>query len=40
MLENIELKQAVIEFVNKFYGHLEGINKIRDNLNLLGLYDK
>jgi hypothetical protein len=36
-LENIDLKGAMIDIANKYYGYIEGINKIKNNLNLLNV---
>ena len=37
LLESIDLQQVLIDHVNKHYGHIEGLNAIQENLNLIGL---
>lgn len=35
LLEKLGLREAFIDHVNKYYGLIEGVNKIEANLNLL-----
>ena len=39
VLENIGLAKAMDAHANKYYGHIEGIEKIQQNMALIGMLD-
>lgn len=39
VLENIGLAKAMDDHANKYYGHIEGIEKIQQNMALIGMLD-
>ena len=39
VLENIDLAKAMDDHANKYYGHIEGIEKIQQTMALIGMLD-
>ena len=37
LLQSLDFEQEICNHINKYFGHLEGLEKVKENINLFGL---